>query len=197
MSTSISNKATTLIRAANAQAKGLEQTTSTGVSQIDIQSAKNTLALLQKAKPGTSGQKGALTRALNRLEQAVDGAKVNPQVRDVGGATASKVSDATLKRFSDATMKALSGGKLNFNLQSLPVGPRTTEARLFAEKHPDGFTYTAVIQTGALRPGAPQKDPNTATSIFIKRTGGIAGMTTFAGPLDVGAASTGPVIGRR
>lgn len=195
MPTAINNKATTLIRAANAQAKGLEQTTSTGVSQIDIQSAKNTLALLQNAKPGTSGQKGALTRALNRLEHAVDGAKVNPHVRDVGGATTTKISDATVKRFSDATMKALN--KLDFSLTSLPVGARTTEVRMFAEKHPDGFTYSAVVQTGAMRPGAPAKDPNAATSIFVKRTGGFAGMTTYAGPLDVAAASTGPVIGRR
>lgn len=68
---------------------------------------------------------------------------------------------------------------------SMPLGVRYARVPLLRERHPDGYAYTALIAVGALAPGAPTKDPNTVPRFFVERTGGFAGMTSFAGPIDI------------
>src|SRR5688572_19670923 len=70
-----------LVKAGNSMAKGLETNQQGGVSQIDIMSAKKTLGQLETLKPKTSGEKGALTRVINRLSEAIQESHVNPNVR--------------------------------------------------------------------------------------------------------------------
>ena len=53
------------------------------------------------------------------------------------------------------------------------------------ERHPDGFAYSALVPVGALAPGAPALDPNKVNQFFVRRTGGIAGLTDFAGPFSL------------
>lgn len=95
-----------------------------------------------------------------------------------------KVSKATAAKLLKATTQALNGAGLKWK-GSLPLGQRYVEVPLFSERHPDGFHFSALVPVGALSPTAKLNDPNKATSFIIKRTGGFAGGTTFAGPINV------------
>jgi hypothetical protein len=60
---------------------------------------------------------------------------------------------------------------------------------LSTEKHPDGFSYTALIATGPLKQGVAAGDPNKAKSYYVERTGGFAGITQICGPFQMPSAS--------
>jgi hypothetical protein len=77
-----------------------------------------------------------------------------------------------------------SRGAVDFK-PSLPLGVRMASVPLYRERHPDGFAFEVLVPTGALSPTAPQKDPNKVDEFYIRRTGGIAGLTQFAGPFSV------------
>jgi hypothetical protein len=79
---------------------------------------------------------------------------------------------------------------LQFAVDGLPMGPRFNRELL--EKQPgfDTYTYTALIGTGAVHPGAKATDPNKATSFFVERSGGFAGMTEYAGPVSLAGDPT-------
>ncbi len=68
---------------------------------------------------------------------------------------------------------------------SMPIGSRFETVFLSRERHPDGFQFEALIPTGAMTPTAPQKDPNTVDTFWVRRTGGIAGLTQYAGPFTL------------
>jgi hypothetical protein len=38
---------------------------------------------------------------------------------------------------------------------------------------------------GALTPTAPRQDPNSVDTFWVRRTGGIAGLTQYAGPFTI------------
>lgn len=99
---------------------------------------------------------------------------------------ASKVTSETKQKMLDAFNGASNLNWLS-SQQGLPVGSRYERVPLKADGYPDGFTYTALVPTGAMVPGAPQKDPNKATSFFVERSGGFAGLTQVAGPIQIGA----------
>lgn len=103
---------------------------------------------------------------------------------------ANGVSDATLIALRGAASKALASKKIAWKPMAggLPLGIRTLSVPLFSEKHPDGFSYTALIPVGVLAPGALTKDPNKVDSFYIQRTGGFAGLTQIAGPISRGKA---------
>ena len=88
--------------------------------------------------------------------------------------------DEMRKTFNDA----VKGGKVQWH-NSMPLGQRFETAPISRERHPDGYQFDALIPTGALTPTAAQKDPNAVDSFWIKRTGGIAGLTQYAGPFSV------------
>lgn len=67
---------------------------------------------------------------------------------------------------------------------SMPLGQRFESAFLSRENHPDGFSFSTMVPVGALTPTAPKADPNGVNTFWIQRTGGIAGMTQYAGPFD-------------
>ena len=69
-----------LIKAANSEAKTLEANKA-GVSMIDVMGARNLLATIEHMHPKESGQKAALTKAVNHLSKAISDAKVDPNVR--------------------------------------------------------------------------------------------------------------------
>ena len=69
---------------------------------------------------------------------------------------------------------------------SMPLGQRFESVPLMREKHPDGFAYEAMIPVGALTPTAPRTDPNKVDTFWVRRTGGLAGLTQYAGPFTLG-----------
>jgi hypothetical protein len=62
----------------------------------------------------------------------------------------------------------------------MPLGERFVEVPLKHELGNDTFTYTALVPVGALAPNAPTSDPNDAKDMWIRRTGGFAGITEYA-----------------
>ncbi len=72
---------------------------------------------------------------------------------------------------------------------SMPIGQRFEAVLLERERRPDGFSFEALIPVGALAPSAPRKDPNDVDSFWVRRTGGLAGRTHFAGPFSLGSSS--------
>jgi hypothetical protein len=68
------------------------------------------------------------------------------------------------------------------------VGVRYFSAELRRENHPDGYKFTALIPNGPMNPRVPASDPDKATSFFVLREGGIAGMRSIAGPFKIESA---------
>jgi hypothetical protein len=71
-----------------------------------------------------------------------------------------------------------------------PAGVRFVRVPLKADRHPDGYSYTALIPVGNLKPGSKPSDPNKAKDFVIERSGGIAGITQYAGPFAVSGKGT-------
>ncbi len=94
---------------------------------------------------------------------------------------------AEMQKAFDAASKS---GTVQWH-SSMPIGQRFETAPLSRENHPDGFQHDVLVATGAMTPTAPQLDPNKAEGFWIKRTGGIAGMTQYAGPFTIAAAGAG------
>jgi hypothetical protein len=76
-------------------------------------------------------------------------------------------------------------GNLQFSASGLPAGERMERVLLETTPGFDTYSYYAMVPVGALAPGAPRSDPNDATSIFIAREGGFAGITMYAGPVNL------------
>jgi len=96
------------------------------------------------------------------------------------------VTQATLAKMQKALEKAQKDGDLQWRPgKSLPMGPAYASAELGGANHPDAFHFTAMVPAGSLNPRFPPSDPNKATSFFVVRTGGIAGLTQTAGPIKL------------
>jgi hypothetical protein len=97
---------------------------------------------------------------------------------------APSVTDETKAKMMNALARA-KAGEFEFNNNGLPLGVRYEREQLEREPGFDTFTYTALIPGGAVYPGANAVDPNEASSIFIERSGGFAGLTQLAGPINL------------
>ncbi|MBI1949552.1 MAG: hypothetical protein HYS27_27950 [Deltaproteobacteria bacterium] len=76
-------------------------------------------------------------------------------------------------------------GLIHYKHDGLPLGTRMVEVPLMRERHPDGYAYSALIPVGALSPTAPMADPNQVKEFYVRRTGGLAGKTDYAGPFTL------------
>lgn len=125
-----------------------------------------------------------------RFDQAT-GTAYSQLVKHLDEAIGTKPSKPASDTVSAATRKKLltaMNGALQSNpkwLRSMPLGVRYVRVPLMSEKHPDGFSYTALVPVGALSPTAKVLDPNKATNFFIERTGGFAGLTQYTGPVSI------------
>ena len=90
-------------------------------------------------------------------------------------------ADELRKEFGSLSQRGL----IHYSRTGLPLGTRMVEVPLMRERHPDGYAYSALIPVGALTPTAPQLDPNKVKEFYVRRTGGIAGLTDFAGPFTI------------
>lgn len=93
-----------------------------------------------------------------------------------------KVTPQRQAQLLEAFNRVEIAGTINWSAHGMPVGGRYERVPLKAERHPDGFSYTALIPVGALSPTAPVADPNQVKEFYVERTGGFAGMTMVAGP---------------
>ena len=98
---------------------------------------------------------------------------------------ASPVTDARLAEIR----KAFNGAhNLNYKMGSVAMshlGASFKRVEIMSEKHPDGYTYTAYLNVGALSPTAPQMDANLVPEFLVERSGGLAGLTEWAGPIKI------------
>lgn len=95
----------------------------------------------------------------------------------VSAANVEKMRGAVHQKMSQLQWKPASSG--------LPIGPRYERVHLMTERHPDGYSYTALVPAGSLNPTVPPSDPNKASYFFVERTGGLAGLTQIAGPISL------------
>lgn len=96
------------------------------------------------------------------------------------GVTAAR-ADQLRREFGSLSQRGL----IHYTHNGLPLGARMVEVPLMRERHPDGYSYSALIPVGALSPTAPMADPNKVNEFYVRRTGGLAGMTSYAGPFTV------------
>lgn len=71
---------------------------------------------------------------------------------------------------------------------SMPLGQRFESAEMMRERHPDGYQFDVMVPVGALTPTAPRTDPNKVDSFWVRRSGGFAGLTQYAGPFTIADA---------
>jgi hypothetical protein len=103
------------------------------------------------------------------------------------GSTASQppaVKAATKTKILKAFDKLSKAGTVQYG-NTPPAGVRFVRVALKADNHPDGYSYTALIPVGALKPGVKALDPNKAKDFVIERSGGFAGITQYAGPFPI------------
>jgi hypothetical protein len=162
-------------------------------------------------KAGTNISEAGATRMLEHaiessldpakaLKVALDGLRIPASVAKtltafIDGARASEtrpkpVTVATQKALKEAFKTEKDSLQYKNPADAMPMGARFVRVEIARDNHVDGFTYTALIPVGALAPGAKPTDPNQATSVFIERSGGIAGLTQVAGPLDLTPQAT-------
>jgi hypothetical protein len=135
--------------------------------------------------PGGGGGGGMVTTMKAPSDHEDGGPGPAPTDGTGGGPTIKPArTDAMRQVFKEAEGK----GNVQWH-NSIPLGSRFETAFLSRERHVDGFQFDALIPTGALTPTALQKDPNTVDSFWVRRTGGIAGLTHYAGPFTLNATT--------
>lgn len=66
----------------------------------------------------------------------------------------------------------------------LPLGVKFDRVPLGHEGGADGYTFTALVPSGALVPGSvPPTSADEGSRFFVERSGGLAGTTRVAGPI--------------
>lgn len=88
--------------------------------------------------------------------------------------------DEIKKTFNDA----VKDDKVQWS-KKMPVGQRFESVDISRVTHPGDDQFTALIPTGALTPTATQKDPNRVDTFWVKRSGGLTGITHYAGPFSL------------
>ncbi|OGQ13261.1 MAG: hypothetical protein A2138_25820 [Deltaproteobacteria bacterium RBG_16_71_12] len=104
-----------------------------------------------------------------------------------GEAAGGAVTAARTEQLRREFMSLSQRGLVDYQSAGPPLGRRMVEVPLLQERRPDGFSYTALIPVGTLSPTGGILDPNKVDTFYVRRTGGIAGMTQYAGPLTIGA----------
>lgn len=84
--------------------------------------------------------------------------------------------------FAQAAKAGLEYGEPN---AGAPLGVKYVRVPLMQEKHPDGYSYTALIPVGTVYPGAKVSDPNKVSQFFVERSGGFAGFTQLSEAIHV------------
>lgn len=123
--------------------------------------------------------KGSLTPGARETLSAL----TSQEPVDVPNANDGKLSPAK-ERVIRAVWDKVRTQRLTFR-DSLPVGPRFFKFSLEMARHPDGYHYSAALPVGGNNPRFPAKDPDTAESFYIIRSGGLAGRTQYAGPFAI------------
>jgi hypothetical protein len=95
------------------------------------------------------------------------------------------VSEETTAKLRGAVHQHMNQLEWKSPSQALPIGVRFQRVHLMTERHPDGYSYTALIPVGALNPTVTPTDPNKAKSFYVERTGGIAGLTQISSRIDL------------
>jgi hypothetical protein len=90
-------------------------------------------------------------------------------------------ADQLRKEFGSLSQRGL----IHYTHDGLPLGERMVEVPLMTERHPDGYSFSALIPVGALSPTAPMADPNKVKEFYVRRTGGLMGKTDYAGPFTL------------
>ena len=148
---------------------------------------------LESAVGSTLDPAKALKAALEGLRLPASVAKTLASFIDGARASETKpkpVTVATQKAIKEAFKAERDTLQFKNPADVMPMGQRYVRVELARDNHVDGFTYTALIPVGALAPGAKPSDPNKATSVLIERSGGFAGITQLAGPLDLTPQAT-------
>jgi hypothetical protein len=110
------------------------------------------------------------------------------------GATGGPAGDSSVKParaaairkvFDDAEKKGIAWKS------SMPIGQRFESVPLKQERRPDGYAYEALIPVSAMVPNARRKDPNDVDTFWMRRTGGVAGRTQYAGPFSLPTTTSG------
>jgi hypothetical protein len=143
------------------------------VSRTETKAAKDLLA------------KGSLTAGAATTLQAF----VDRHDAPKGDKLNAGVASAILSKFNAANGR----GKVEWH-PSMPIGAQFFRQELMREKHPDGYAFTVLVPQG--RVGGDKADPNKAKQYWIERSGGLAGLKSFAGPFDMPKAGRGGVLGR-
>jgi hypothetical protein len=138
-----------------------------------------TLKFPSDNEDGGPGGSGGMVTTMKAPSDHEDGGPA-PADGPAGGPTI-KASrrDAMLQVFGEAEQRGVKWQG------SMPIGQRFDAVPLKKERHPDGFAYEALVPVGALTPTAPRQDPNSVDTFWVRRTGGIAGLTQYAGPFTI------------
>ena len=155
-------------------AKGILADRTVSVAEVDalIAAAKDNRGL-------SKTERDDLNRLLSTVGSHFDPAAKAKLEGFLAGHDGLAVTQARRGQILSAFNKANLAGALPW-APGLPLGVRMVEVPLFSERHPDGFTYTALVPVGALAPGAPTTDPNKVDNAWIRKTGGLAGLTEYA-----------------
>lgn len=145
------------------------------MTKSELKDLKTSVSEFMKGARFDKATGTAYSNLMERLDAAIGTRPSKPE--------SNTVSAATKKKLLSATTDAL--GNNPKWLRSMPLGVRYVRVPLMSEKHPDGFSYTALVPVGALSPTAKALDPNKAKSFFIERTGGFAGLTQYTGPVSI------------
>lgn len=95
-----------------------------------------------------------------------------------------KVSTATIMKIRGA-FSQLQNVDWSPTPPLMPAGQAITTVGFAKDAGFDGYSYSAMLPSGALTQHGATGDPNQATSFVVVRTGGLAGLTEYAGPFDL------------
>jgi hypothetical protein len=138
-----------------------------------------TLKFPSDHEDGGPGGPGGVVTTMKAPSDHEDGGPA-PTDGPTGGPTVKPARvDAMRQTFGEAEQRGVKWHA------SMPLGQRFEAVPLKQERHPDGFAFEALIPVGALTPTAPRQDPNSVDTFWVRRTGGIAGLTQYAGPFSI------------
>lgn len=94
--------------------------------------------------------------------------------KQAGGGGSGKISAALTKELHRDFSRLDRDGLVTWSFQAPAIipGAKVQRALLYRERHVDGFAFSAMIVG----------NPKNATSYYVERTGGFAGVTEYAGP---------------
>jgi hypothetical protein len=95
------------------------------------------------------------------------------------------VKKERLAKIEKAFDDAAKAGNVKW-MPSMPIGQRFESVFVKRDQHrSEAYQYDAMIPLGALTPTAPQADPNSVNTFWMKRSGGLMGTSMYAGPFTI------------